>query len=332
MKVSAQVLAAARASVCAFAQAQTSTSGAPAAAQSSHAKRTEAAEAPTIVHQVLIRAPWLFRHRTRYAHAMPEISGTQITVTRKTTVVDLTAPPPIVNNQPRPLFDQMPGLVLAEQGNPVNLNLWYRGLGKPQVSECILLMQGGVPMEMDWIGSATLDYLPNFQSIEKVEMIRGGSGLLYGPEPEPVINSISRQPGKTTQASTEQGFGSDGLYSTYSAIPGPAGRWEYLADFSHRHTSGQRVNGDYTADPEDLALGYRIGQDRKLTLAVHAYALESGMAGLMSGAQFKANPIRRRRRMIGTGPIATPRCSRITIRSTAPACSCRRCGRAIRIW
>ena len=242
------------------------------------------------VKQVLIQAPWLFNARTRYAHSMPEISGTEITVTRDTSVVQLKQQPPIINNQPRQLFDQMPGLVLAEQQNPVNLNLSYRGLGNPQESEYILMMQDGIPMEMDWIGFPTLYYLPNFQSIAEVQMIRGGSGLLYGPEPEPVINFISRKPGKTLQASTDQVFGSDGLYSTYSSISGPAGRWEYLADFSHRQTHGQRANGDYTVNSGDLELGYHIDPEQKLSLAVHAYSLESGMAGLMSGAQFHANP------------------------------------------
>ena len=240
--------------------------------------------------QLLIRATWLFNHRTRYAHSLPEISGTQITVTRKTTVVHLDALPPIVNNQPRQLFDQMPGLVLAEQQNPVNLNLSYRGLGNPQESEYILVMQDGIPMEMDWIGYPTLYYLPNFQSIEQVQMIRGGSGLLYGPEPEPVINFVSRPPGKKTEASTEQVFGSDGLYSTYSALSGPAGRWDYRADFSHRQSRGPRANGDDTVNQGDLALGYHFSRGHRLSLAVQAYALQSGMAGLMSGAQFRANP------------------------------------------
>ncbi len=287
----AAALAAALAVACSVAQAQPAPdAAAPAAPHAPSVTGPSAPGASATVRQVLIRAPWLFNHRTRYAHSMPEISATQITVTRKTTVVHLDALPPIVNNQPRQLFDQMPGLVLAEQQNPVNLNLSYRGLGNPQESEYILVMQDGIPMEMDWIGYPTLYYLPNFQSIEQVQMIRGGSGLLYGPEPEPVINFVSRPPGKKTEASTEQVFGSDGLYSTYSALSGPAGRWDYLVDFSHRQSRGQRANGDYTVNQGDLALGYHFSRGHRLSLAVHAYALQSGMAGLMSGAQFRANP------------------------------------------
>ncbi len=291
MKVTWQALAAGLALCCTVAHGQTPAAGAAGTgtARAQSGADGSAATRRTGVAQVLIQAPWLFNARTRYAHSMPEISGTEITVTRDTTVVRLKLQPPIINNQPRQLFDQMPGLVLAEQQNPTNLNLSYRGLGNPQESEYLLLMQDGIPMEMDFIGYPTLYYLPSFQSISQVQMIRGGSGLLYGPQPEPVINFISRRPGKTTRASTDQVFGSDGLYSTYSSISGPAGRWDYLADFSHRQSNGQRANGDYSVDSGDLALGYRIDPGQKLSLAVHAYALESGMPGLLSGAQFRAN-------------------------------------------
>ncbi|HZT02326.1 MAG TPA: TonB-dependent receptor [Steroidobacteraceae bacterium] len=239
--------------------------------------------------RVVIKAPYLFNRKTRYAHSMPEVPGPEITVTKKTTVVQLTDQPPIIDNHQRELFDRMPGIVLAEQQNPTQLNLSYRGLGNPQESEFVLLMQDGIPMEMDWIGFPTLYYIPVPESIEQVQMIRGGSGLLYGPEPEPVINFISKAPTATTQATTQQVGGSDGLYSTFNSISGPAGPVSYLADFSHRKSNGQRANGDYSLNAGDVDLDYRIDSQQKVSLALHAYSLESGMAGLMNYAQFQAN-------------------------------------------
>src|SRR5690242_18360849 len=201
--------------------------------------------------RVVIKAPYLFNRKTRYAHSMPEVPGPEITVTKKTTVVQLTDQPPIIDNHQRELFDRMPGIVLAEQQNPTELNVGYRGLGNPQESEYILLMQDGVPMEMDWIGYPTLYYIPVPETISEVQMIRGGSGLLYGPEPEPVINFISKGPSPATTATIQQIGGDDGLYSTFGSISGPAGPFGYRADFSHRQSSGQRVNGDYHLNSGD---------------------------------------------------------------------------------
>jgi Fe(3+) dicitrate transport protein len=256
--------------------------------QSSTSPSFESAAVPGA--KVLIQAPYLFNRPTRYAHSMPEVPGPEITVTKKTTVVQLTAQPPVIDNHEREIFDRMPGIVLAEQQNPTELNVSYRGLGNPQESEYILLMQDGVPIEMDWIGYPTLYYIPVPETISEVQMIRGGSGLLYGPQPEPVINFISKTPSAMTTGTTQQVGGSDGLYSTFNSISGPAGPVGYLADFSHRQSNGQRGNGDYELNAGDAQLEYNIDSRQKLNLALHAYSLESGIAGFESYAQFKANP------------------------------------------
>jgi Fe(3+) dicitrate transport protein len=74
-------------------------------------------------------------NKTRYAHTSPEVNGATIAVTKKTSVVDLDAQPVVIDNNQRELFDRLPSIVLAEQQNPTELNLSYRGLGNPQESE-----------------------------------------------------------------------------------------------------------------------------------------------------------------------------------------------------
>jgi Fe(3+) dicitrate transport protein len=153
-------------------------------------------------------------------------------------------------------------------------------------------MQDGLPLELDWIGFPTVYYLPVPQTISSVQMIRAGSGLLYGPEPQPVINFVSRAPNphQPWSGTTEQVGGSDDLFSSFNTVSGTVGDWEYLADYSHRQSSGQRLNGDYHVNAGDLTVGYRFGGNQKLTVNIHAYSVESGLAGLMSGAQYQADP------------------------------------------
>jgi Fe(3+) dicitrate transport protein len=242
---------------------------------------------------VLVQAKrWLFNRETRYAHSLPEVDGATITVTKKTSVVKLDDQPTIIDNNQRELFDRLPGVVLAEQQNPTQLNVSYRGLGNPQESEYVLLMQDAIPLELDWIGYPTTYYLPVPQTISSVQMIRAGSGLLYGPEPQPVINFVSRSPapGTALAGTTEQVGGSDGLFSSFNAVSGTSGRWNYLADYSYRYSSGQRDNGDYTLDAADLHTTYRLDARQSLSFDLHLYSLDSGLAGLMSYAQFQANP------------------------------------------
>jgi Fe(3+) dicitrate transport protein len=274
----------------AFAQTETP---APAGTAPAGAAPAQSAAPHPDSDSVIIRAKrWLLNRQTRYAHSLPEVDGTTITVTKKTSVVKLENQPTVIDNNQRELFDRLAGIILAEQQNPSELNLAYRGLGNPQESEYVLLMQDGIPLELDWIGYPTTYYLPVPQTLSAIQMIRAGSGLLYGPEPQPVINFVSRtpDPGRELSGTSEQVGGSDALFSSFNSIAGTAGNWSYLADYSRRQSDGQRLNGDYLLNAGDVHAGYPLDAQQRLSVDVHLYSLDSGLAGLMSGAQFQANP------------------------------------------
>ncbi|MGH8213838.1 MAG: TonB-dependent receptor plug domain-containing protein, partial [Rhodanobacteraceae bacterium] len=82
-------------------------------------------------------------------HQMPEVAGTQITVTKKTAVTKLDHQPTIIDNNMQQLFVRSPGIFVSEQSTPTQFNLSYRGLGNPQESEYVLVMQDGIPVEGD---------------------------------------------------------------------------------------------------------------------------------------------------------------------------------------
>ena len=146
-------------------------------------------------------------------HILPEVDGTKITVTKKTSTTKLDLLPTIIGANPRELFSRTPGLFVSEQQTPAQYNLSYRGLGNPQESEFVLVLEDGIPVTTDWIGFPTLYFLPLPQSLAEVQLIRGGSSLIYGPEPAPAVNLVSRRPaadqppsipekGKTTTVKT----------------------------------------------------------------------------------------------------------------------------------
>jgi Fe(3+) dicitrate transport protein len=112
-------------------------------------------------------------------HIMPEVSGTEITVTKKATVIKLDQQPPVEDNNEQELFIKAPGFLITEQHTPGQFNFNYRGLGNPQESEFTLVLRDGLPLMSDWIGFPTLYYLPLPQSIREIQFIRGGNSLLY---------------------------------------------------------------------------------------------------------------------------------------------------------
>ena len=224
-------------------------------------------------------------------HQMPEVEGTRITVTKKTTVTHLDAQPTIVDNNLQQLLVRSPGVLVSQQPTPTQFNLGYRGLGNPQESEYLLVMQDGIPLESDWIGFPTLYAMPLAQSLSEVQLIRGGSSLLYGPEPAPAINLVSKrpEPGTPFHASTEQVVGDHGLYSTYNAIEGSAGKWTYRADAAYARSDGTRRNAQSQMRQADLYVEYRPDAKRFSWLDIHLIDADSGDAGRMSYPQFLAN-------------------------------------------
>src|SRR5690242_5323249 len=190
---------------------------------------------------------------------MSEVSGTEITVTKKATVTHLDMQPTVVGNNLEQLFARSPGVLVSQQPTPTQFNLSYRGLGNPQESEYVLVMQDGIPLESDWIGFPTLYAMPLAQRLAEVQLIRGGSSLLYGPEPAPVINLVTKRPkpGAPFSASTEQVVGNHGLYSTYNTLEGSGGAWTFRFDAAYVRSDGTRPNAQSQMRQSDLYLEYR---------------------------------------------------------------------------
>jgi len=248
---------------------------------------------PTELAPVGVNAEaWRETLKAKLEHMLPEVDGTKITVTKKTTVTHLDDQPTVIGNNLDQLLARSPGVQVSQQPTPTQFNLSYRGLGNPQESEYVLVMQDGIPLESDWIGFPTLYAMPLTQSLADVQLIRGGSSLLYGPEPAPVINLASRRPapGAPFSATTEQVVGNHGLYSSYNAIEGSSGRWTYRADAAYVGSDGNRPNAGSQMRQVDLYLGYRPDDRQLWWIDLHAISAASGDAGRLGYPQWQANP------------------------------------------
>ncbi len=229
--------------------------------------------------------------RPKLDHLMKEVSGTQITVTKKTTVTNLDKIPTIIDNDQQEAFARSPGVLVTEQQTPAQFNLSYRGLGNPQESEFVLVLQDGLPITTDWIGFPTLYYLPLYQSISQIQVIRAGNSLLYGPEPAPAINFVSRrpEPGQALSGYSEQVGGGYGLYSTYNMLEGSYGKFDFRIDFGDVRSDGQRDNSRSNLLQTDLFVAYHPDDKQTLSLSLGAYRVTAGDPGRITYQQFEAD-------------------------------------------
>jgi Fe(3+) dicitrate transport protein len=227
--------------------------------------------------------------RPKLEHIMREVSETQITVTKKATVIPLDKQAPNEGNNNQELFTKTPGLIVSEQQNPGQFNYSYRGLGNPQESEYTLFLQDGLPLMAEWIGFPTLYYQPVPQSISEIQFIRGGSSLLYGPEPAPAINFVTKHPvpGTPWSAYFEQVGGADGFYNSYGSVQEANGPVELRLDADYQHSDGQRNNGQYDLWQANGYLGYRPTTNQLIAFDFHSSRFNGGDPGRLTLAQFQ---------------------------------------------
>lgn len=140
---------------------------------------------------------------------------------KKVTTIDKAEQPSTPNNNYRQLLAEIPGLMISEVNNESWASLTYRGLGDPHESFNILTLRNGLPSVPDPYGYPAGYYVPPSDAIERVDFYRGGSGLLYGPQPGGALNfQLRRAPGETqaTRFRTTNLGGSYGMFSTYNEV------------------------------------------------------------------------------------------------------------------
>ncbi|MCB5226139.1 TonB-dependent receptor [Alishewanella sp. 16-MA] len=210
---------------------------------------------------------------------------------KKTSVVDLSEQPTLVEPNLRQLFSRLPGLFVSEQKIPSIYNVNYRGLGDPHESEFIAFFQNNVPLAANMFGYPTIYYMPGAQRVERIEFIRGGAGLMYGPQIGPVVNFVTRRPDAqaATALRTEHALGTDRLYSTYNEVSWAQGDTGFMASFDHRSADGPRANEDFEVNAGYFGLSYEGFKGIKLGFNLDIYNSDSGEAGRLSSAEFREN-------------------------------------------
>lgn len=211
---------------------------------------------------------------------LPDVEGVDIFAGKKTTVIDPTEPPKIVNDNYRQLLSRTPGLVLAEESTPL-VSIGYRGLD-PHRTQYTMVLKDGVPIAADLFGYPENYYMPPLDSIEQIDFVHGGASLLYGPQPGGSLNFVTRKPNPNTPFSlyTNQTFGSDSFYSTYNAVSGTVGPLGYYAYYYQKQGLGFReANSDFGLYSGSGKATYALDDTSSVTLGFDGYNEEHGEPG-----------------------------------------------------
>ena len=122
--------------------------------------------------------------------ALPEVEGTRINSGKKTSFVKPDEFPTISNNNYREALATTPGLLVSEEPSSPIINFGYRGLDS-QRAETMQVLKDGISIKNEQFGFPETHYTPILDAVERIEFIRAGAALQFGPQPGGALNAAT---------------------------------------------------------------------------------------------------------------------------------------------
>ena len=222
---------------------------------------------------------------------LPERHGTLLLTGKKTEVILVDSMGAnAAQNVARQVLGRVPGLVVAETegaGFPSN-GIAIRGLN-PTQSVDMNVRQNGVGIAADPYGYPETYYLPPLESVERVEIVRGASGLQFGPQFGGVVNYVMRRGelGRPLAVTVQETGGSYGLHNTFGSLSGGTGRVQWFGAAQRKAQSGWRPNSDVDQTTTYAALTTSLSPSLTATLDYSALRNTIHMPGGLSDEQFE---------------------------------------------
>jgi len=163
---------------------------------------------------------------TRLSQEVPDVSGPFIFAGKLADVTVMKDLPLVEGRNLRLAFSDIPGLLVSEVSNGSWASVSYRGLGEPHESWNLLTLADAVPLVPDAYNYPAAYIIPPLELVDRVEFIRGGAGLLHGPQPGGVLNYTLVGPRRTAghEGIVKLAAGSDDFRSALGRLAVSNGR------------------------------------------------------------------------------------------------------------
>lgn len=224
---------------------------------------------------------------------MQEVEGTLIFSGKRNDVVILDKTNGnTAENIPRQVFNKVPGVYEWDfDGSGAQTSIAVRGLN-PHRSWEFNVRENGYSVNSDVFGYPESHYNPATEALAKVELVRGGACLQYGPQYGGMLNYVMKEgpTDKKVDYETRQTVGSNNLFNSYNAIGGQLGKLNYYAYFNRRTGDGYRENSDYDFYAGYIGLHYAASERLQVNLEYSKMYYVNQLAGGLTDAQFEADP------------------------------------------
>jgi Fe(3+) dicitrate transport protein len=209
------------------------------------------------------------------------VEGTRINVGKKTSFVKPQEFPTFAGNDYREVMATTPGIIVSEEPQSPIINFGYRGLNS-QRSEFMQVLKDGVSIKNEQFGFPETHYTPILDAVDRIELIRAGAALQFGPQPGGALNFVMKMPRQDApfHFTMRNVFGSYEYYRNYSEMDGTIGPFGYFFYYDHRQQEGIReANSDYDLNGGSPRFVLDATRDSRFILTGDFYDEEHGEPG-----------------------------------------------------
>lgn len=196
-------------------------------------------------------------------------------------------------NNARQVYGGITGLNIWESdGAGLQLGIGGRGLSPNRTSN-FNTRQNGYDISADALGYPESYYTPPTEALERIEIIRGASGLQYGTQFGGTVNFIFKK-GATDKAFEyvgRQTFGSWNFINSFNSIGGTIAnkKLNYYAFYQRKQGDGWRPNSGFDVNNAFLGTTYQVSSKTSLSLEYTHSNYTAQQPGGLTDALFDAD-------------------------------------------
>lgn len=183
---------------------------------------------------------------------------------------------------------RVPGVnYIDEDGRGLRPNIGLRGLD-PSRSRNVLILADGFPVQPSIYGDPAAYYNVPIETADHIEVIKGGSSLLYGANAlGGVINYVTKKPSKKPfEIENKETGGDDNFFSSETRVSGTQGKYGYMASFLRKQGEGFRESDGFSVYDGNTYFGYEIDDHQKLLWRTYWYYEDSETPGGLTRTQY----------------------------------------------
>jgi len=174
-------------------------------------------------------------------------------------------------------------------GNPATTEISMRGFGENSHGRVLVLLDGRRLNRPDMAGINWFE-VP-LSNVERIEVVRGGSTVLYGDNAVAgVVNIITRKGSKEPSGGISVDAGSYGMNSVKADVSGTDQKLSYAVNGERYSADGWRQRTGFAAYGLGANMSYDISGTVSASLALSGQNVNYEIPGWLSKAQMEADP------------------------------------------